>query len=193
MAQLVRTDFEEYEPYFNEETGEYSDKCPYEKYTRGQQTVYTCRCISGRTMNNRQQFMQHFKTNAHTNWLKNLGKDENIKLIKELRIENGKKDNMIRLQGRHLKRALRNTEMLQNEIAENKKSHESVLSYKNELIVELNENIKMLEESSGCSIEYVDEDENNALPAWDLSTIESDGDESVSSASTGYRICVTCN
>ena len=185
MAQLVRTDFEEYEPYFNEETGEYSDKCPYEKYTRGQQTVYTCRCISGRTMNNRQQFMQHFKTNAHTNWLKNLGKDENIKLIKELRIENGKKDNMIRLQGRHLKRALRNTEMLQNEIAENKKSHESVLSYKNELIVELNENIKMLEESSGCSIEYVDEHENNALPAWDLSTIESDGDESVSSASTG--------
>tara|TARA_B110000008_G_scaffold265083_1_gene289905 strand:+ start:112 stop:501 length:390 start_codon:yes stop_codon:yes gene_type:complete len=129
--------------------------------------------------------MQHFKTNAHTNWLKNLGKDENIKLIKELRIENGKKDNMIRLQGRHLKRALRNTEMLQNEIAENKKSHESVLSYKNELIVELNENIKMLEESSGCSIEYVDEHENNALPAWDLSTIESDGDESVSSASTG--------
>ena len=75
--------------------------------------------------------------------------------------------------------------MLHNEIAENKKSHESVLSYKNELIAELQENIKMLEESSGCSIEYVDEDENNAVPAWDLSTIESDGDESVSSESTG--------
>tara|TARA_B110000967_G_C18617109_1_gene426909 strand:+ start:38 stop:448 length:411 start_codon:yes stop_codon:yes gene_type:complete len=135
-------------------------------------------------MNNRQQFMQHFKTKAHTNLMKNLGKDENIKLIKELRIENGKKDNMIRLQVRHLKRALRNSEMLQNEIAENKKSHESVLNYKNELISELEENIKMLEETSGRNIEYADEDENNALPAWDLSTIESDGDESVSSAST---------
>jgi len=183
--QLVRTEFEEYEPYFDEETGEYLDKCPYAKYTRGQHSVYTCRCISGRTMNNRQQFIQHFKTNAHTNWLKNLGKDENIKLIKELRIENGKKDNMIRLQGRHLKRALRNSEMLENEIVENKKSHESVLSYKNELIAELQENIKMLEESSGCSIECADEDDNNAVPAWDLSTIESDCDESVSSASTG--------
>ena len=185
MAQLVRTDFEEYEPYFNEETGEYSDKCPYEKYTRGQQTVYTCRCISGRTMNNRQQFMQHFKTKAHANWMKNLGKDENIKLIKELRIENCKKDNLIRIQGRHLKRALRNSEMLENVIVENKKLHETVLSYKHEVIVELQDNIKMLEESSGCSIEYADEGANNHQSAEDLSTIESDCDDSVNSAPTG--------
>ena len=185
MTQLVKTEVEEQEPYFDEETGEYLDKCPYEKYMRGQQTVYTCRCISGRTMNNRQQFVQHFKTKAHTNWLKHLGKDENIKLIKELRIEIGKKDNMIRLQGRHLKRSLRNSEMLEKEIAENKKSNESILTYKNELIAELQENIKLLEETSGCSIQYTDVDDDNAVPAWDLSTIESDSDESNNSVATG--------
>jgi hypothetical protein len=168
---------EDYEPYFDEETGEYLDKCPYEKYTRGQQAVYTCRCISGRTMNNRQQFVQHFKTKAHTNWLKHLGKDENIKLIKELRIELGKKDNMFRLQARHLKRSLRNSEMLEKEIGENKKSNESILRYKNELIAELQENIKLLEKTTGCNIEYLDENNENALDAWDLSTIESDSDE----------------
>ena len=51
--------------------------------------------------------------------------------------------------------------MLEKEIAENKKSNESILTYKNELIAELQENIKLLEETSGCSIEYADADDDH--------------------------------
>ena len=71
------------------------------------------------------------------------------------------------------------------DFGENKKSNESILTYKNELIAELQENIKLLEETSGCSIEYADTDDDNAVPAWDLSTIESDSDESDNSVTTG--------
>lgn len=170
-TQLVRTEIEDYAPAFNEETGEYSDACPYEKYTRGQQSVYTCRCISGRTLNNRQQFIQHFKTKAHSNWLKNLGKDENLKLIKELRVDNGKKDNKIRLQARHMKRLHRHTEMLENEISVNKKANDNIIKYKNDIIHELQENIKMIEDTTGHTIVYDDESHNDEEVDWELSTI----------------------
>ena len=30
MAEIVRTEVEEYAPIFNEDTGEYIDSCPYE-------------------------------------------------------------------------------------------------------------------------------------------------------------------
>lgn len=172
MAEIVRTEVEEYAPIFNEDTGEYIDSCPYEKYTRGQNSVYTCRCISGRTMNNRQQFIQHFKTKAHTNWLKNLGKDENIKLIKELRVDNGIKTNKINLQARHLKRAISHSKMLENEIEVMKKSHSDIMDSKNKLIADLEENIRLLEESTGNSIVYSDLSDDNAVFPDDLSTIE---------------------
>ena len=175
-SQLVRTEIEEYAPLFDEETGEYTDVCPYEKYSRGQNKVYSCPCICGRTLNNRQQFLQHFKTKAHANWLKNMGKDGNVKLIKELRIENGKKDNKIRLQARHMKRLLKNIEMLEKELSVTKKANSEILKYKNDVITDLQDNIKLLEEATGHSIEYdngdaLDYDNDNALPwSWDLST-----------------------
>ena len=175
MNQLVITEIEEYVPVFNEDTGEYTDACPYEKYTRGQQSVYTCRCISGRTLNNRQQFIQHFKTKAHGNWMKNLGKDENIKLIKELRIESAKKDNKLRMQARHLKRQQQRIEILENELVENKKASDNIMKFNNNVINELQENIQLLEETTGASIEY--ENEN----AWEVST---SGSESVGSVIT---------
>jgi hypothetical protein len=140
MNQLVITEIEEYVPVFKEDTGEYTDACPYEKYTRGQHSVYTCRCISGRTLNNRQQFIQHFKTKAHGNWMKNLGKDENIKLIKELRIESAKKENMLRIQVRTLKCQLQRINILENEIMENKKASNNIINYKNNIINELQVN-----------------------------------------------------
>ena len=37
--QIVRKDFEEYVPKFNEDTGEYYDICPYEKFSRCQKNV----------------------------------------------------------------------------------------------------------------------------------------------------------
>jgi|TARA_B110000285_G_C14906750_1_gene505916 hypothetical protein len=176
MNQLVRTEIEEYAPVFNEDTGEYTDACPYEKYTRGQQSVYTCRCISGRTLNNRQQFIQHFKTKAHGNWMKHLGKDENIKLIKELRIENAKKDNKLRMQARHLKRQQQRIALLENEVTESKKASDNIIKYKNDVITELQENVQLLEETTGASIEYEGDD------AWEVSTV---GSASVGSASVG--------
>ena len=75
--QIVRKDFEEYVPKFNEDTGEYYDVCPYEKFSRCQKITYRCPCISGRSLNTRQQFLQHFDTKTHTTWRNNLGKDEN--------------------------------------------------------------------------------------------------------------------
>jgi len=139
-----------------------------------EQSVYTCRRISGRTLNNRQQFIQHFKTKAHSNWLKNLGKDENLKLIKELRVDNGKKDNKIRLQARHMKRLHRHTEMLENEISVNKKANDNIIKYKNDIIHELQENIKMIEDTTGHTIVYDDESHNDEEVDWELSTICSD-------------------
>ena len=93
--QIVRQDIEEYVPKFNEETGEYYDVCPYEKFSRCQKITYKCPCISGRSLNTRQQFLQHFDTKTHTTWRNNLGKDENKQIIKNLQIENAKKDRII--------------------------------------------------------------------------------------------------
>ena len=175
--EIVRTDFEEYAPTFDEVTGGYIDVCPYEKYSRGQNKVYTCPCISGRTLNNRQQFLQHFKTKAHTNRLKNMGNDGSIKLIKELRVLNGKNENKVRLQARHLKRLSVQIDMLEKELLVTKKANDDIIKYKNDIIYELNDNIKMLEETTGNRVEYVHEeplDCHNKLPVSDLSTIGSD-------------------
>jgi uncharacterized protein YigA (DUF484 family) len=125
-------------------------------------------------LNNRQQFIQHFKTKAHSNWLKNLGKDENLKLIKELRVDNGKKDSKIRLQARHMKRLVRHTEMLENEISVNKKANDNIIQFKNDIIHELQENIKMIEDTTGHTIVYDDASEKNEEVDWELATICSD-------------------
>ena len=57
-----------------------------------------------------------------------------------------------------------------------KKANDDILKYKNDVIYELQDNIKLLEEATGNSVEYCDEEpphSDNAMPAWDLSTIGS--------------------
>tara|TARA_B110000261_G_scaffold49797_1_gene58896 strand:+ start:172 stop:525 length:354 start_codon:yes stop_codon:yes gene_type:complete len=108
--------------------------------------------------------------------MKHLGKDENIKLIKELRIENAKKDNKLRMQARHLKRQQQRIALLENEVTESKKASDNIIKYKNDVITELQENVQLLEETTGASIEYEGDD------AWEVSTV---GSASVGSASVG--------
>ena len=176
--QIVRQDFEEYVPKFNEDTGEYYDVCPYEKFSRCQKITYRCPCISGRSLNTRQQFLQHFDTKTHTTWRNNLGKDENKQIIKNLQIDNAKKDiiiqqkinqnndlekenaklskkiiynqNSLNLQARQLKKFIEQQRNLRKEIS----TYASNLKIKNDLIIELEENIKLLEEASNLSVDY---------------------------------------
>ena len=121
--ELVSTDIKVYKPVYDEDTGLYNDECPYKKYSRDQYITYTCPCISGRTLNNRQQFLQHFNSKTHTCWRENLGKDENIKVIKDLRILNGKNENKLRLainkiklQARQLTREINKIEMIKKDL-----------------------------------------------------------------------------
>ena len=153
-TRMVSTFIEEYKPDFDEETGDYYDKCPYEKYKRSQKS-YTCPCVSGKIINNRGQFIQHIKIIAHKNWLKNIGKEnDDNKLIKELRIENEKKEKHIRSQQRNLNLLNKHVNMLQDEIVLNKKAYEHVLESKNDIISELKDNIELLEETTGHTVEY---------------------------------------
>ena len=170
-TQIIRQDFEEYQPKYNEVTGEYFDHCPYEKFSRTKKITYSCPCISGRSINTRQQFLQHFNTKTHNIWRNNIGKDENKKIIKDLHIENAKKDNIIqkqnnkvnslekdisykqnslKLQARQLKKIIQQQKITRKEIS----LYISKLKLKNDLIIDLEENVKMLEEASNLSIDY---------------------------------------
>lgn len=183
--EIVRQDFEEYIPKFNENTGEYYDVCPYEKFSRCQKITYKCPCISGRSLNTRQQFLQHFNTKTHITWRNNLGKDDNKKVIKDLQIENGKKDlllqqknnkidsfqkmidklnkdinykqNTLKLQSREIKKLINKQKNLRKEIS----FYVNNLKIKNDLIIELEENVKLLEEASNLSIEYESKESEN--------------------------------
>ena len=158
--EIVSTDIQIYKPIYDTDTGLYIDECPYKKYSRGQYITYTCPCISGRTLNNRQQFLQHFNSKTHTSWRENLGKDENIKTIKELRILNGKNENQLRLannkiklQARQLIREINKIEMIKKDYKNYKITTDLSIKHKNEYINDLEENIKILEEHTGLSIE----------------------------------------
>tara|TARA_B100000902_G_C26891848_1_gene707787 strand:+ start:150 stop:707 length:558 start_codon:yes stop_codon:yes gene_type:complete len=166
--EIVCTNIKVYKPIYNEVNGNYYDECPYVKYRRGPNTIYTCPCISGCSLNNRQQFTQHFNTKAHSNWINNLGKDENIKLIKELRIKNGLNenklriaDNKIKLQARQLNRELNKIEMIKKDYNNYKITTELSIKHKNEYIIDLEENIKILEEHTGLSIKSYDSRSSN--------------------------------
>tara|TARA_B100000925_G_C21749757_1_gene362950 strand:+ start:87 stop:569 length:483 start_codon:yes stop_codon:yes gene_type:complete len=147
--EIVSTNIQVYKPVYDEETGLYKDECPYKKYSRCQNLIYTCPCISGCSLNRRQQFLQHFNTKAHTNWRENLGKDENIKLIKELRIADGKKENLLRIANTKIKLQARR---LQIELTKNNSLKESIKN-KDTYIKDLENNIKLLEETSGLCVE----------------------------------------
>lgn len=166
--EIVSTNIQIYNPIYDEDTGIYNDECPYKKYSRGQHITYTCPCISGRTLNNRQQFLQHFNSKTHTCWRENLGKDENIKVIKDLRILNGKNENKLRLamnkiklQARQLTREINKIEMIKKDYNNYKLTTELSIKHKNEFINDLEENIKILEEHTGLSIESCDSRNSN--------------------------------
>jgi len=112
--------------------------------------------------------------------MKHLGKDENIKLIKELRVESAKKDNKLRMQARHLKRQQQRIALLENEVTESKKASDNIIKYKNNIITGLQENVQLLEETTGASIEYESDD------AWEVSTV---GSASVGSVNTSGDTC----
>ena len=203
-AQIIRQDFEEYVPKFNEDTGEYFDYCPYEKFSRSQKITYSCPCISGRTINTRQQFLQHFNTKTHNIWRNNMGKDENKKIIKDLHIENAKKDNIIqkqnnkvnksekdiiykqntlRLQARQLKKIFQEQKNMRKEIS----LYISNLKLKHDLIIELEENVKMLEEASNLSIDYETSDDEvtkDVVRNYSIESIDDDFNGSIKSYHT---------
>lgn len=166
--EIVSTNIQVYKPVYDAETGLYNDECPYKKYSRGQHITFTCPCISGRTLNNRQQFLQHFNTKTHTCWRENLGKDENMKLIKNLRIINGKIENKLRLannkiklQARQLITEITKFEIIKKDYKNYKITTELSIKHKNEHINDLEENIKLLEQHTGLSIESCDSRNSN--------------------------------
>tara|TARA_R110001592_G_scaffold113469_4_gene312588 strand:+ start:1255 stop:1818 length:564 start_codon:yes stop_codon:yes gene_type:complete len=166
--EIVSTNIQIYKPIYDEDTGLYNDNCPYKKYSRGQHITYTCPCISGRTLNSRQQFLQHFNSKTHTCWRENLGKDENIKVIKELRILNGKNENNLRLannkiklQSRQLSREINKIEMIKKNYNDYKSTTELSIKHTNKYIIDLEENIKILEKHTGLYIESCDYTKSN--------------------------------
>lgn len=210
--KIVRQDFEEYVPNFNEDNGEYYDVCPYEKFSRCQKITYRCPCISGRSLNTRQQFLQHFDTKTHTTWRNNLGKDENKQIIKNLQIENAKKDriiqqqlneinnlqkenanldkkiiynqNSLNLQARQLKKCIEQQRNLRKEIS----TYAYNLKIKNDLIIDLEENIKLLEKASNLSIDYETSDSEKTEEVFRNFSFDSDNESGTSNFTVSESI-----
>ena len=117
--QIVVTESSIYIPAFNEETGEYVDKCPYQPYQRN--TVkFECRCRVNAYFHNRGKYNQHIKSASHQEWIKNYPKyfkevDEAGQKIKELTV----KSELLE------RKNLRVNNICQNLISENKSLKET--------------------------------------------------------------------
>ena len=133
-----------------------------------------------------------------------MGKDENKKIIKDLHIENAKKDNIIqkqnnkvnklekdiiykqntlRLQARQLKKIFQEQKNMRKEIS----LYISNLKLKNDLIIELEENVKMLEEASNLSIDYETSDDEvtkDVVRNYSIESIDDDFNGSIKSYHT---------
>ncbi len=72
-----------YEPYFNPDTNQYNDKCPWKKHFRGTRKEYKCPCNSFMFITT-QQFNQHIKRGVHKKWLANYDKETKEKLKVEM-------------------------------------------------------------------------------------------------------------
>lgn len=82
--ELVPNELSLYKPELNPQTGEYEDKCPFEKRKAGSKTVCRCRHQND-IFNNVSQFHAHTKHQFHKDWVKAFGKyDEKDELIEEL-------------------------------------------------------------------------------------------------------------
>tara|TARA_B110000483_G_scaffold230725_1_gene296255 strand:- start:9230 stop:9748 length:519 start_codon:yes stop_codon:yes gene_type:complete len=167
--QLVETTIKQYKPLFDEKTGLYTDVCPYIKYDRNKSkiTYYSCPCKSGTIIQHRPQFLQHIKSKVHKNWKENIGNDENVQIIKDLRIKNGKLENQllrngtrIKLIGKQLQTEIKNNETIMNEFNKYKLTYECSINIKEQYIQELRntinelqENIVLLEQSPDSYVE----------------------------------------
>ena len=85
MNSIITTESCQYEPAFNEETGEYYDECPYPPYTRNP-IRYDCKCKAGSGFTGKQSFKTHIKNKTHQLYLKDY--NENRKEVNELKKEN---------------------------------------------------------------------------------------------------------
>ena len=89
--EIVPVDEFVYEPYFDEETGEYVDKCPYQKYQRNRK-IYICRCKNTK-FSDLVSYKNHVKTKTHQQYIKNYKSynkitEESNKEIKGFRVRN---------------------------------------------------------------------------------------------------------
>jgi len=85
QCSIVTTDFINYTPEFNSDTGKYYDKSPFKTYERGQ--VYTCDCKSDSRFNNCTHFNQYIKFyDTYTS----INKEKNKEIIR-LKADNEKK------------------------------------------------------------------------------------------------------
>jgi hypothetical protein len=98
MSELVEVTKRNYEPSFNEETGEYFDECPYRPYSRNQ-CRYECNCKAGTGFTGRQAYNVHIKNKTHQAWLKDYNNTR--KEVNDLKREN------IRLRGEQERHALK--------------------------------------------------------------------------------------
>ena len=168
-SQLVETTLKQYKLSFDEESGLYTDVCPYIKNDRNKYniTYYSCPSKSGTIIQNRSQFLQHIKSKVHKNWKENVANDENTQIIKELRIKNGKLENQllrngtrIKLIEKQLENEIKNSKYMMNEFNNYKLTYECSINIKEQHIQELRntindlqENIVLLENSTDSYVE----------------------------------------
>jgi hypothetical protein len=89
MNSIIPTESCQYEPEFNEETGEYYDECPYPPYTRNA-IRYDCKCKAGSGFMGRQAFKNHIKNKTHQLYLKYYNERLELKL-RQIAVDTNKK------------------------------------------------------------------------------------------------------
>jgi chromosome segregation ATPase len=143
--EIVAIDEFVYEPYFDEETGEYIDKCPYQKYQRNRK-LYICRCKNTKFCD-LVSYKNHIKTKTHQQYIKNYktyNKDteESHKEIKGFRIQN---ELLERQQARLTKICIKQKDEIQVLTKANEENQKVI----NRLKVKCGQRKKIIEEMKG--------------------------------------------
>lgn len=103
---LVRVTTEIYKPVFNENEGNFVDKCPYVLHERDR-IHYQCRCKAGSYITSRQEYRQHIKSKTHKTFIENYSAyykevDDAEDNNKKLTIENEIMKNKLELREREI-------------------------------------------------------------------------------------------
>ena len=120
---LVVTESYVYEPSFDENIGNYVDKCPYRPYQRNR-TTYKCLCSSTASFSTITQFNAHIKGKGHKDFIENYEKHTKLDKDTEKEIKQYRADNEL------LRRQLAVLKTKKVELMEN-------LAKRNELVSEL--------------------------------------------------------